>query len=72
MVKALREAFEEAAELPESDQEQIGRSLLSHVEKLRQLRAELDKGTRSLDAGKGEELDVEAFLREINERHGPA
>ena len=41
--------------LPAEDQEQIGRTLLSHVEKLRALRAEIDKGIRSLDAGQGRE-----------------
>jgi hypothetical protein len=44
--------------------------MLSHVDKLRRLRAEIDKGMRSLDAGKGRPLDVEDFLREQNERHG--
>ena len=44
--------------------------MLLHVEKLRQLRAEIDKGIRSLDAGKGKPLDVEDFLRQQNERHG--
>lgn len=67
MVKTLKEAFQEIAELPESDQEQIGRSLLSHVEKLRRLRGGLDKGIRSLAAGKGRELDVDSFLRDMNE-----
>ena len=38
---------------PAENQEQIGRTLLSHVEKLRALRAEIDKGIRSLDAGRG-------------------
>jgi hypothetical protein len=37
---------------------------LSHVEKLRALRAELDKGTRSLDAGKGTTFNVEEFIRQ--------
>jgi hypothetical protein len=41
----------------------------SHVEKLCRLRAEIDKGIRSLDAGEGKPLDVEAFLRQQNERH---
>jgi hypothetical protein len=44
--------------------------MLSHVEKLRRLRAEIDKGMRSLDAGEGRPLDVEDFLREQNDRHG--
>jgi len=44
--------------------------MLSHVEKLRRLRAEIDNGIRSLDAGEGKPLDVEDFLRQQNERHG--
>ena len=67
MVKALQDAVAELANLPEVDQEQIGRRLLSHVEKLRQLRMEIDKGIRSLDAGQGAPLDLEAFLREMNQ-----
>jgi hypothetical protein len=70
MVKSLELAIAELSNLPDSDQEQIGRQLLSHVEKLRQLRAEIDKGMRSLDAGEGKPLDIEEFLRQKNERHG--
>jgi hypothetical protein len=44
--------------------------MLLHVEKLRRLRDEIDKGIRSLDAGEGEPLNVEDFLRRQNERHG--
>jgi Arc/MetJ-type ribon-helix-helix transcriptional regulator len=44
--------------------------MVSHAEKLRRLRAEIDKGIRSLDAGEGKPLDVEDFLRQHNERHG--
>ena len=43
--------------------------MVSRVEKLRRLRAEIDKGIRSLDAGEGKPLDVEDFLRQQNERH---
>ncbi len=70
MVKTLEQAMQELSSLPAADQEQIGRRLLSHVEKLRQLRAEVDKGLRSLDVGEGKPLDVEDFLRRENERHG--
>ena len=70
MVRTLEIAMAEVSNLPEADQEQIGRRLLSHNEKLRQLRAELDKGIRSLDAGEGRPLDIEGFLRSKNERHG--
>jgi len=70
MTKVLKEAIDEVSALPEADQEKIGRGLLSHVEKLRRLRAEIDKGIRSLDAGKGKELDIEDFIRKAHARHG--
>jgi hypothetical protein len=70
MVKTLEKAIAEVANLPEADQEQIGQRLLSHVEKLRQLRADIDKGIRSLDAGEGRPLDIEDFLRRKNEHGG--
>jgi hypothetical protein len=53
MVKTLQRAMAQIAALPDADQEEIGQQLLSHIEKLRSLRAELDKGVRSLDAGQG-------------------
>jgi hypothetical protein len=64
MVKTLEQAIAEVAALPDADQGQIGRKLLSRVEKLRRLREELDKGVRSLDAGKGTEFSIEEFIRE--------
>ena len=70
MVKTLEQAIAEVTNLPDADQEQIGRKLLSHVEKLRQLRADIDQGIRSLDAGDGRPLDVEEFLRQANAKHG--
>jgi hypothetical protein len=70
VVKTLEEALTEAATLPEADQEQIGRRLLSHIEKLRQLRHEIDKGIRSLDAGEGRPLDIEEFVRAQNAKDG--
>jgi hypothetical protein len=70
MPKSLEIAIAEIANLPDADQEQIGRRLLSHIEKLRRLRGELDKGIRSLDAGQGKPLDIEDFLREKNKQHG--
>ncbi len=70
MVKTLEQAIAEVSNLPDSDQEQIGRRLLSHVEKLRQLREEIDKGIRSLDAGEGKPVDIEEFLKQQNARYG--
>jgi hypothetical protein len=70
MVKTLEQAIAQLSRLPDADQEQIGRKLLSHVEKLNTLRAEVDKGIRSLDAGKGSALDIEDFLRQKSSGHG--
>jgi hypothetical protein len=72
MSKKLEDAMKEVSNLPEADQETIGQDLLSHVEKLRRLRAEVDKGIRSLDAGEGREVDIEEFIRDANARHGRA
>lgn len=66
--RILEQAIAELARLPETDQEQIGRKLLSHVEKLNALRAEIDNGLGSLDAGEGRALNVEDLLREKNSR----
>ena len=66
MVKTLEKAIAEVERLPAEDQEQIGRTLFSHVEKLRALRAEIDKGIRSLDAGQGTESSIDDFIRQKN------
>ena len=71
MVKTLEQAIAEVTSLPDSDQEQIGRKLLSHLEKLRQLRSDIDAGIQSLDQGKGKSLDIEEFLRRANQGDDP-
>ena len=63
MVRTLEQAIAEVASLPETDQEQIGRRLLSHVEKFKRLREELDKGVRSLDAGMGTPFSIDELIR---------
>jgi hypothetical protein len=70
MVKTLQKAIAELANLPDADQEEIGRKLLSHVEKLNRLRTDIDAGLRSLDAGEGSPLDVEQFIDKMNRSHG--
>jgi hypothetical protein len=70
MVRTLEQAIAQISRLPDADQEQIGRKLLTHVEKLSAIRTELDKGIQSLDEGKGRALDMEDFLRDKNSRHG--
>ena len=64
MVRTLEQAIAEVERLPAEDQEQIARTLLSHVEKLRALRAEIDRGISSLEAGQGRESGVEEFIRQ--------
>ena len=70
MTKLMKEAVDEVSALPDSDQETIGRQLLSHVEKLRRLRVEIDQGEASLDAGRGSELDIDWLIARARERHG--
>jgi len=72
MVKTLERAIAEAASLPEAAQEKIGQELLVHIEKLRALRADVEKGVRSLDAGLAKELDIEEVIREARRRNGQA
>jgi hypothetical protein len=70
MVKTLEQAIAEVTSLPAADQELIARKLLTHVERLRRLRIDIDKGIRSLDAGEGKPLNIEEFLRQANESDG--
>jgi hypothetical protein len=72
MVRTLEQAIAKLSRLPDTDQEEIGRKLLSHVERLNALRAELDKGIHSLDAGEGRPLNMEDFLRQKNSGYGGA
>jgi hypothetical protein len=72
MVRTLEQAITQISRLPEADQEQIGRKLLLHVEKLNALRVEIDKGLRSLDAGKGVAIDIEELILQKNSRRGGA
>jgi hypothetical protein len=58
MKKLLQDAVKEVERLPKADQELIGLHVLNHVEKLRLLRDDIDAGIRSLDGGKGQELDM--------------
>jgi hypothetical protein len=69
MGKALKLAMTKAAGLPEAAQEQLGRELLDRIELLTQLRAEIDIGIQELDAGLGEELDMEKFIEQLHDEH---
>ena len=69
MVKILEQALAEVATLPEAAQEDIGRRLLAHVEKLRRLRADIDEGIRSLDAGEGRSIDMSEFKAHMKKKY---
>jgi hypothetical protein len=72
MTKALEDAIHEIARMPETDQEKIGRGLLSHIEKLRSLRDAIDPAIASLNRGGGRPLDAETFIRNARQEHGGA
>jgi hypothetical protein len=72
MTKPLKEAVAVVEQLPEADQENIGRQMLTHVQKLQALRADIDAGIRSLDAGEGRELEVDDVIADARKRHGDA
>jgi hypothetical protein len=51
MTKLLERALAEAARLPEEMQDRVGRELLTYIEKLGRLQADIDVGLRSSDEG---------------------
>jgi hypothetical protein len=69
MTKTLEKAIAMVSDLPRADQDQIGRELVAHVRKLQKLRADLEKGIRSLEGGKGKPLDIDEFLKRARRRH---
>jgi hypothetical protein len=69
MVKTLELAISKAAGLSEAAQEQLGRELLERIDELAELRAEIEIGLKELDAGLGEELDIEALIREARNEY---
>jgi len=61
--------MEKVATLPEAAQERIGRDVLEHIEGLAELRAELEVGIKQLDAGLGEELDMDEVIARARREH---
>jgi hypothetical protein len=72
MTNVLKEAIAEVARLPEAAQDRIGEELLLHVDKLRRLRAKLDRGVESLDRGEGRELEIRDVMERARAQHGGA
>ena len=69
MVKALELAMMRAAALPEAAQEELGRELLERIARFNELRAAVEVGVHELDAGQGEEFDIEELIGELNDEH---
>ena len=67
MVKTLELAISKAANLSEAAQEQLGRELLERIDELAELRAEIEIGLRELDAGLGEDLDIERLIQDARD-----
>ena len=72
MTSVFQEAIAEVERLPAAAQDKIGEELLLHVDKLRQLRAKLDKGMQSLARGEGRELHIEDVITRARAQHGRA
>jgi hypothetical protein len=69
LTKIFKDAIDTVSTLPEAEQDEIGRELLDHVEKLRALRADLQAGVASLDAGMGKRLDMKDVVAQARARH---
>ena len=70
--KTLDQAIAKAHELPEADQERIGRELSDYIDHLRALRGDIDQGLRSLDAGLGRQVDIENVIGRARAMHAKA
>jgi hypothetical protein len=70
--KTLDEAIAKAHELPEADQERIGRELNDYIDHLRALRSDISAGVQSLDAGFGRKLDIEDVIGRARAGHAGA
>jgi hypothetical protein len=70
MVKTLELAITKAADLPEAAQERLGRDLLERIDLLARLRADIEAGLAELDAGLGQELDIEDLIGQLHSEHG--
>jgi hypothetical protein len=69
MMKTLELALAKAIALPEAAQEQLGRELLERIETLDSLRQQIEIGIQELDAGLGEELDINQIISQARAEH---
>ena len=69
MTKTLQVAISKAMALPDAAQEELGREMLERMDALAQLRDAIDVAARQFEAGEGEELDIEAVIKEARMAH---
>lgn len=67
--ETLTKAIAKARRLPDADQERIGCALIDYVDELYNLRADIAQGLRSLDDGRGKELDIERVIARARAQH---
>jgi len=72
MIKSVELAVAALTSLSERDQDRMGRQLLTYIERLLQLRTEIDKGSGPFAPGEAETLDIDDFLHRQHDRHGGA
>ena len=70
MSKLLELAVEKVQDLSSTDQDRIARDLTRYVDDLQRLRTDLREGLKSLDAGHGKEIDIEAVIAQAHREHG--
>jgi len=70
--KTLDEAIAKAQQLPEADQERLGRELNDYIDHLRALRSDIAAGIRSLDAGLGRKINIEEVIGRARATHAGA
>jgi hypothetical protein len=69
MTKVFKDAIDTVATLPEADQDEIGREILDHVEKIRALRVDLQAGIAFLDAGEGRIIHMSDVIARARTRN---
>jgi hypothetical protein len=69
MTSTLELVIAKASKLPDAAQDQIALEMLERILALEHLRAEIQIGIDEADAGLTEELDMEQFLKDLNEEY---
>lgn len=64
MTKTLQIAISKATALPDAAQEELGREMLVRINALAELRAAINVAAQQIEAGEGEDLDIESVIRE--------